>query len=68
MTTVNWKRHTENGSILPTGKTHLMLTAHKTACGKSLPKDHMVELEFFESNYHDCKACSKAYAKNPEAY
>lgn len=68
MTTVNWKKHTENGSILPTSKTHLLITAHKTACGKSLPTNPMIEFEFFESNYHDCKLCAKAYDKNQDCY
>ena len=68
MTTANWKKHTESGSILPTSKTHLLHTAHTTACGKQLPKDNSFEIEFFDSNYHDCKACAKVYTKHSDAY
>jgi hypothetical protein len=66
--TVNWKKWLDNGTLGKVSKTHLIHGVHKLACGKKIPKESNVEVEYFDSNYHDCKACAKAYAKNPEAY
>ena len=68
MTTLNWKRWNDNGGMTAAGKTHLIGVDSKTACGKVIPKARNVEVEYFDSYYHDCKACSKAYAKNPDIY
>ena len=58
-TTLNWKRYNDNGSIGNAGKTHVLGDNNKTLCGKAIPRERSVEVEYFESSYHNCKACSK---------
>lgn len=62
-TKVNWQRWNDNGTLSAKGKTHQMsdeFGVNKTLCGKSIPSETNIEVEFFDHGHADCKACQKS--------
>ena len=68
MATLNWKKISDNGYLGNAGKTHGLGVNNKTVCGKAIPNERSdsVEVEYFDSNYTDCKVCCKKLQTNPD--